>query len=339
MSLFQRPNSPFWYTEIQVRGTRVVRSTGTSDKREAARFERELRDQLKRETAASPKRAMTLSQAAGKYWLDHGKGLKWSKAVEWHLRRAVTHFGEDLMLVELSNKLVDEFVQARKAEGAGAAGVNRSLAVLRQVHRRASKKWDEPVRAIDWSEHWMAEPKERVSWITPAEAMKLLAALPLHIRLIVEWALYTGCRRAEILKLRWTDVDLERSQAHVDGKSGPRTLWLSAEARGVLERAEKVGPVVFDGTNLRKHFEAAVRACGIRDYTFHDTRHTHATWLRMAGVPLEVVQRSLGHSAITTTTRYAHVADGEIQAALRKLPNLVQEADGAVVIPLKRNTE
>jgi integrase len=185
----------------------------------------------------------------------------------------------------------------------------------------------------------LAEPKERVRWITPAEAIKLLEVLPGRVRLIVEWALCTGCRRSEILKLRWDDVDLERHQAHIEGKTGHRTLWLSAEACAILGRAEKVGAFVFDGTNLRKHFELGIRTSGLRDFKFHDLRHTHATWLRMAGVPLEIVQRSLGHTAITTTSRYAHVADTEIQAALRKLPSLVPESVGANIVALKRKAE
>ena len=146
MSLFRRSNSPFWYTEIQVRGARVVRSTQTADRREALRFEKQLREDLKRQTVAAPKTALTLSQAAARYWQEHGKDLKWAKDVEWHITRFVQFFGEDLLLIELSNDHVTRLVEARKSEGAGAAGVNRSLAVLRAVHRRASKRWDEAVR-------------------------------------------------------------------------------------------------------------------------------------------------------------------------------------------------
>jgi len=330
MSLFRRAGSPYWYSEIQVRGARVVRSTGTSDKREAARFERALRESLKRETAAKPRLAMTLSQAAARFWNEHGKDLRSARSTHWNVNRFMQFFGEDLLLCELSNKHVAELVEARKADGAAAAGINRTLAALRQVHRMASRRWDEPVKSIDWSQHWRQEPKERVRWLTPAEATRLLDELPEHIRLAAEWSLYTGCRKSETFGLRWSDVDLERGFATVQGKTGARTVWLSAEARGVLDRSPRQSTAVFDGTNHRKLFEAAAKACAISDFRWHDLRHTHATWLRQAGAPLEVVQRSLGHTLITTTQRYAHVDDAEIREALRKLPDL-STASGNVV--------
>jgi integrase len=336
MSLFRRANSPFWYTEIQVKGTRIVRSTGTADRREALRFEKALREDLKRQAGGPQREALTLDQACGKYWTDHGRTLKWQ--VDWHLKKIVSFFGTELLLCELGNKHVDELAQERMREG-GPVGVNRTLAVLRQVHRMAGRKWDEPVRAIDWAAHMKREPKERVRWITPAEAGRLLAELrgmgAEHIALAVEWSLYTGCRRSETFGLRWDDVDEERGTATVDGKTGQRTLWLSAEARAVLARVPAGRSLVFDGTNYRKLFEAAVRNAALSDFTWHDLRHCHATWLRQAGAPLEVVQRSLGHTLVTTTARYAHVDDTEVKEALRKLPSLTVPADSNVV-PIKR---
>lgn len=59
--------------------------------------------------------------------------------------------------------------------------------------------------------------------------------------------------------------------------------------------------------------------------------------MRQAGAPLEVVQRALGHTLITTTQRYAHVDDAEIRDALRKLPDL--GSAGGNVVKLKRVKE
>lgn len=337
MSLFRRANSPYWYTEIQVAGTRVVRSTGTPDRREALRYEKQLREELKRQAGTPQREAMTIDQACGKYWTDHGRTLKWQ--VDWHLKKIVSFFGTELLLCELGNKHVDALAQERMREG-GPVGVNRTLAVLRQVHRMAGRKWDEPTKAVDWSAHMKREPKERVRWITPAEAGRLLAELrgmgAEHIALAVEWSLHTGCRRSETFGLRWSDVDLERGSASVAGKTGRRTLWLSAEARAVLIRCSHSRETVFNGSNHRKLFEAAVAAVPLADFTWHDLRHTFATWMRQAGAPLEVVQRSLGHTLITTTGRYAHVDDIEVKDALRNLPSLsVPESSNVVHIKRK----
>lgn len=338
MSLFRRANSPYWYTEIQVKGTRVVRSTGKTDRRDALRFEKQLREDLKRQAGTPQREALTLDQACGKYYQDHGHTLKWQ--VDWHLKKIVGFFGTEKLLCELGNRDVDELAQARAKEG-GPIGVNRTLAVIRQVHRMAGRKWDEPVRAIDWAAHMKREPKERVRWITPAEAGKLLQALrdasAEHIALAVEWSLYTGCRRSETFGLRWIDVDLERGCASINGKTGRRTLWISAEGRSVLSRCPAGSDRVFSGTNHRKLFEAAVAVVPLEDFTWHDLRHTHATWLRQTGAPLEVVQRSMGHTLITTTGRYAHVDDTEVKDALRKLPSLqIAENANSNVVQIKR---
>jgi len=337
MSLFRRANSPYWYTEIQVKGTRIVRSTGTADRREALRYEKQLREDMKRQAGTKQREAMTLDQACGKYWTDHGQTLKWQ--VDWHLKKIVAFFGTELLLCELGNRHVDELAQERMREG-GPIGVNRTLAVLRQVHRMAGRKWDEPTKAVDWSAHMKREPKERVRWITPAEAGKLLQKLQElgadHGALAVEWSLYTGCRRSETFGLRWSDVDEERGTATVAGKTGRRTVWLGADARSVLSRCDRSGTHVFNWTNHRKLFEAAVGSAGIRDFHWHDLRHVHATWLRQAGAPLEVVQRSLGHTLITTTGRYAHVDDVEVKDALRKLPSLSVTPESSNVVPIKR---
>lgn len=122
----------------------------------------------------------------------------------------------------------------------------------------------------------------------------------------------------------------------MDGKTGSRTLWLSAEARSILSKAASDKPLVFVGTNYRKLFEAAASRVGLDDFTWHDLRHTHATWMRQAGAPLEVVQRSLGHTLVTTTARYAHVDDTEVKDALRKLPSLSVTPESSNVVQIKR---
>jgi hypothetical protein len=69
-------------------------------------------------------------------------------------------------------------------------------------------------------------------------------------------------------------VDLERGQVTVNGKTGKRSVWLSAEARAVLSRCSRQRTYVFDRTNQRKLFAAAIEAAEISDFHWHDLR-TH----------------------------------------------------------------
>lgn len=334
MSVFKRAGSPFYYSEIVYRGNRSVRSTKTSSRREAEAFDREHKKQIVAK-AGKPKRpSLTVDEACGRYWIEKGQKLGWAEHVERHLKWIVASIGESCAVTLVGNVEVGTLVSDRRTAGAGAAGINRTLAVLRQVLGRARKSWGLEVQHIDWKEHFQKEPKGRVRWLTPAEATKLLEALPEHVRLAVEWSLYTGTRKSETYGLRWSDVDLERGQVTVNGKTGKRIVWLSAEARAVLSKCHRRGPFVFDRTNQRKHFEAGLAAAGLQEFRWHDLRHCHASWLRMAGAPIEVVQRSLGHASIAMTMRYAHVDDQEVKNALRKLPSLAPSETN--VVPLKK---
>jgi integrase len=335
MSVFKRPTSPYWYSEVDIGGHRSVRSTRTTSRREAEAFDREHRKEVAKraEKPRANRPSLILDDACGKYWIEKGKKLGWAVDVQRHLKWIVSGLERDMPVSDLATEHVGELVTFRQRMGAGAAGVNRTLAVLRQVLGRAQKAWGVSVKHIDWKAHLLKEPKGRTRWITLAEAVRLISFLPPHIRLAVEWSLYTGCRREETLGLRWIHVELERGYAEIDGKTGKRVVWLSAEARAIIEQCDRSGTHVFDRTNWRKHWEAARKAAGLTDFHWHDLRHTHATWLRQGGAPLEIVARSLGHSTIAVTQRYAHVDDREVKDALRTLPSL-SEASGNVV-PMK----
>lgn len=340
MSLFRRPRSPFWYTEIQVGGRRVVRSTGTDDKREARAYERRLRAQLEAEAGKPQRRELTLDQACGRYWLEKGHTLADADGERRHLRRIAGSVPVSFELSDVSNETVASLVRLLESDGAGPAGVNRCLACFRQVLRRAARLWGQQVQQIHWQDHFRREPKGRTRWLTKDEAIRLLDACPEPLRLSVEWSLLTGTRRAETFRIEWSDVDFDRGQVKIrKGKTGSRIIWLTDDSRALLLRCPRRNStdLVFDKTNLRKLWAAALAASGVDDFTFHDLRHTHATWLRQGGAPLEIVQRSLGHASITTTQRYAHVDDREVRGALSQLPTLSPSPDhGQNVIPLKR---
>jgi integrase len=78
-------------------------------------------------------------------------------------------------------------------------------------------------------------------------------------------------------------------------------------------------PYVFDSTDPEKWFAKLVKAVGIKDFTWHDLRHTFASRLAMAGVSMRHIADLMGHSEIQTTMRYAHLAPGHLADAVEKL--------------------
>ena len=120
-----------------------------------------------------------------------------------------------------------------------------------------------------------------------------------------------------------------------DERHRERCLYLNVHACALLgsRLGEDPMALVFRMTNRRKAWEWVRGQIGRPDVRWHDLRHTHGTWLRQHGAALEVVKRSLGHTHMSTTLRYAHVAADETHEAVERLPAL---RDHANVVPLRR---
>jgi len=139
----------------------------------------------------------------------------------------------------------------------------------------------------------------------------------------------TGCRLSEIQTLKWSYI----RGCHVefpDSKTGYKRLPLNDAAMTILNQTprlpdndyvicgEKVGSHV---VNLQKPWRRIRKQAGLDDVRIHDLRHTFASHAVMGGTPLALVSRLLGHSKITTTMRYAHLADAELAKASNGIGN------------------
>ena len=144
---------------------------------------------------------------------------------------------------------------------------------------------------------------------------------------IIRLLLLTGCRRGEIMSLRWSEVR-EDGLALSDAKTGPRTVPLSSRARRILDRQPRdrsafVFPSPLDPARPRRPYlplwDRVRKEVCIEDVRLHDLRHTMASHAVMNGVPVPVVSRLLGHSSVQMTLRYAHLADRDIEAAAERI--------------------
>ena len=144
---------------------------------------------------------------------------------------------------------------------------------------------------------------------------------------IIRLLLFTGCRRGEIVNLRWSEVH-DDMLSLADSKTGPRTVPLNSQARHILDRQSRsTSPFVFpsprDASRPRcpdlALWDRVRKEAGIEDVRLHDLRHTHASHAVMNGVPVPVVSRLLGHSNVQMTLRYAHLGDREIEDAAERV--------------------
>ena len=151
---------------------------------------------------------------------------------------------------------------------------------------------------------------------------------------IIRLLLLTGCRRGEILRLKWSEVD-----GHVlrlaETKTGPRQVWLSEAAQAIIAHQPRASSAyVFPSPKCPARpcssamglWYQARKEAGIDDVRLHDLRHTVASQAVARGVALSTVARMLGHSDPTMTLRYAHVSDREVEAAAERIGKVIERA-------------
>lgn len=154
------------------------------------------------------------------------------------------------------------------------------------------------------------------------------------IRLIM----LTGCRLREILHLRWSEVDMERGLLFLpDSKTGRKTVVLSAAALAVLKEMPRVGIYVVAGdsasmpdekprADLKRPWAAITKRAGLDGLRIHDLRHSFASVGAWSGLGLPVIGKLLGHADVSTTQRYAHIADDAARRGADVIANQIADA-------------
>ena len=145
--------------------------------------------------------------------------------------------------------------------------------------------------------------------------------------------LLTGCRKSEIGTLQWSDYREGRLFLR-DGKTGPRTVWLSSPARDILggfpRRSKWVfpspqthGPVSM--TIFETFWRRVREEAGLAQVRLHDCRHTYASVAIMGGESVTTTARLLGHNDAQTTLKYAHLSDRSVREAADALGPILGE--------------
>ena len=250
----------------------------------------------------------------------------------------------------LKNQILPHFAGRQVAEIDGAevqrwfaslaatpVAADRAVPVLSVIMREAEAMGLRPEGSNPCRGVRRYRRKGRERFLSDDEIRRLSAVLgrhagrsPLQVA-IVRLLLLTGCRKSEILTLRWSDY----REGHLflrDSKTGPRTVWLSQPARNIMDSLERDGSWVFQTpqgagprstTWLETFWRAARAEAGLGDVRLHDLRHTHASIALRLGESVPAIGRLLGHAKPETTLKYTHSADAMVIAAA--------EAVGAVL--------
>ncbi len=206
---------------------------------------------------------------------------------------------------------------------------DRSAPVLSVIMRQAEVYGYRPegTNPCTGIKRYRRQGRER--FLSVAEIRRLGTVLARHeadhpqVVVIVRLLLLTGCRKSEIVTLKWRFYR-EGKLFLPDSKAGPRTVWLSSAARAILDGLPRTAHWVFPSPTTGRCLNVmtvarvwhSVRAqAGLSDVRLHDLRHTYASMALAQGETVLTIGRLLGHRSPATTLKYIHLDDAIVREA------------------------
>lgn len=217
-----------------------------------------------------------------------------------------------------------------------AATVVRYMAALSHAFTIAVNEWgwleENPMRKVTRPK----EPQGRVRFLSDDERKRLLIACKAskckHLYPVVVLALSTGMRQMEMLRLRWPDIDMQRGYMilHETKNGERRAVPLVGHAKELITELAKVRrldtDLVFYSERrpespvfIRTPWGKALKDAGIKDFRFHDLRHTAASYLAMNRASLAEIAEVLGHKTLQMVKRYAHLSEQHTSTVLESM--------------------
>ncbi len=218
------------------------------------------------------------------------------------------------------------------------SAADRSMPILSVIMREAEKmglrpEGSNPCRGI---KRYRRKGRER--FLSEDEIRRLSVRLsarakryPLQVA-VIRLLLLTGCRKSEVLTLRWSDYR-DGNLFLRDSKTGPRTVWLSQPARNIFDSLKRTSPWIFPaarsggprrGEWLYRFWLKVREEAELRDARLHDLRHSHATLALKQGETVLAIGRLLGHRKAETTLKYTHFADAMVRDAVETVGSVLE---------------
>jgi integrase len=326
MAISKKKDSPYYYTRFSICGVRVQESTRATSRREAEEYEEKRRRDIRGQVLLGKKPEHTWPEAVIRWVkeMSHKKSLCTDAYIfEWLSPRL-----DKYTLSEITKEVIEGLAVEKAEEGTVPSTVNRKLCLIRAVLNRAYKKWEWLDRVPHFNMRHV--DNKRIRFITKEEAARLLKELPEHLRVMAEFTLATGLRRANVTGLQWQDVDLKARHTMIyhDQAKGKKAIPvpLNADAMRVLYKQKgKHEQYVFTYQGKRitqcstKAFRSALKRAKIKNFRWHDLRHTWASWHVQNGTSLHELQQLGSWQTFDMVLRYAHLSSTHLRDAANRI--------------------
>ncbi len=318
MGVFPRklPNGKVVYYLVYTdkNGKRRWKSLKTSNKREAQRIAREIQKLLEEKQSPS---SVTLSRFAAEYfsWLAETRSRETVITYRAAWKKFAEFVGENRRLSQITTRDIDLWVKHETHKGNKPTTTNKDIRSLKAIFAKAVE-WGY-LKENPFSGYKMLPAEnEKIRYLSEAEIKRLFSVIKDEkFRLFVAFALYSGCRRGEILELTWDCVDWKNEVIRMKNlkTKKPKFVPLTPALKTVLTKMQQYTQVGYvfprwHPSTVSHKFKKYARMAGL-DCRFHDLRHTYATYLVIKGVPINVVKELVGHTNLSTTMIYLHAAE------------------------------
>ncbi|MDI1472115.1 site-specific integrase [Thermodesulfovibrio sp. 1176] len=345
MALYKRGG--VWWISLYHNGKRHRISTKTSDRKKAEEIYAKVMLKLNNsksepapdllKPAESTESSISYAEFYEKHYLPWCyKRQAYYESMKKYYLNVLPEWFKELKLKQIGLKDV-EYLQSYFIEKKySIATCNRYISILKASFSKACD-WnmitERRLKEIRKVQSLKGETK-RLRYLTKEEINRLLFHCEQHLYPIIYTAIHTGMRKGEILALKWSQIDLKNGIILLDRTKNynrrevAMTDSLKALFRQLHSQRRLDTDYVFVNpdtgkryTDLKRSFNSACRKAGIRDFHFHDLRHTFASHLVMSGADLKTVQELLGHKSLTMTLRYSHLSQAHKKEALKALEN------------------
>ena len=278
---------------------------------------------------------VTFDELAKGYLSDYNINQKKSIAAAQCRVKNLSGFFSGYRVTNITTSKIEKYIEERLEGGAANGTINRELSALRRMFTIAEHTTPPKVATVPYFPR-LKEARPRDGFFEHSDYLLIQEHLPDYLKGIATFAYKTGCRKSEILSLRWANIDFHNGVIRL--KSGetkndePRIIYMDKELTSTIQaqwnkRKEigKLTPYVFPNkegtdkiTNTSKAWNTACKKAGIGKKLLHDFRRTTVRNLVRAGVPERVAMSISGHKTRSVFERYNIVSETDLQIAAQK---------------------
>ncbi|GMB81705.1 site-specific integrase [Shinella zoogloeoides] len=219
---------------------------------------------------------------------------------------------------DFTDEMLDTLVSALRKRGNSNATINRKMAALSKLLRKAHKMGD--IQSLPEFKR-LKEKAGRIRFLEPEEETRLFEAISEKSDLYGRFCIFlidTGARLGEGIGLRWQDLNRDRATFWLTKSGKSRSVPLTERAAAAIQASERTRRGPFTNivqAKFRAAWNEAKQEVGLGsepDVVPHILRHTCASRLVQGGIDIRRVQTWLGHQTLQMTMRYAHLASGDL---------------------------